>query len=124
MARRSVSAGGQLGRLEPDRLEVSVAPPDGLRIDAEVDVGCAGLLGDKEVLVDVRERVDFLRHRIVLRLLGDCRWQRHEWRNGIHRGPIFNTKIGGPPDGRPNQPHFPRERDPVLPDLAIDIPES
>ena len=51
--RRGV-CGGQLRRIGPDRLEIAVKPPDGLRVDAEMDVRGAALLSDQKVLIDVR----------------------------------------------------------------------
>ncbi len=45
---------GQLRCIGPDRLENPIKPPDGLRVDAEMDVGGAALLSDQKVLIDVR----------------------------------------------------------------------
>ena len=45
---------GQLRRIGPDRLENPMKPPDGLRVDAEMDVGSAALLSNQKVLIDVR----------------------------------------------------------------------
>ena len=45
---------GQLRCIGPDRLENPVKPPDGLRVDAEMDVGSAALLSNQKVLIDVR----------------------------------------------------------------------
>ena len=40
--------------LEPDGFEDAVPPPDGLRVDAEMDVGGAASLSNQKVLIDVR----------------------------------------------------------------------
>src|ERR1051326_1938764 len=47
--------GGQLWRLRPDGLEISVETPERLRVDAEMDVGGAALLSDGKILINVRD---------------------------------------------------------------------
>ena len=51
--RRSVFR-GQLRGIGPDRLKNPMKPPDGLRVDAEMDVGGAASLSKQKVLIDVR----------------------------------------------------------------------
>jgi len=51
--RRGV-VGGQLRHVGADRLENAVEPPDGLGVDAEMNIGGAALLPDREILIDVR----------------------------------------------------------------------
>ena len=52
-------------RLRPDGCEQAVPPPDGLGVDAEMQVRGPGFLGDAEILVHVRKSVDgLLRHHL------------------------------------------------------------
>ncbi len=46
--------GRQLRNVRPDRLKISVKAPEGRRIDAEMNVGSATLLSDREILINVR----------------------------------------------------------------------
>ena len=54
---RGIFSGERIG-LQPDGFELAEAPPDRLRMHAEVNVRSIRFLADLEVLIDVIERVN------------------------------------------------------------------